>query len=102
MRSFDFPAYISFGKLDNAETIVTIELTDEEAQRVTHAIAEDLYFHLDECEAITDIYEKVYEAAVNQITQELSESDWCDDAKDPFWRADYLYHIGVNFPSNED
>ncbi len=98
MKTFDFPAWIRFGKLDGTDTFVTFELTDEEAERLIAVAHKGSYYGLDECEEVSDIHAKVYSAAVEQITRELRESDWCKEAQDESWRADELYDIGVNFP----
>lgn len=108
MKSYSFPAYISFGKFDNAETIVEIELSEEEASLLEKCAAEDDYFHLDECEKIGPLYDKVFSLADEQFTQELRFSDaelgtdycrYAEDEDDPdSWTASCTYTIGVNFP----
>lgn len=108
MKSYSFPAYISFGKFDNAETIVEIELSEEEASLLEKCAAEDDYFHLDECEKLGPLYDKVFGLADEQLTQELRFSDvelgteYCRHAEDEdepdLWTASCTYNIGVNFP----
>lgn len=104
MKEFTFTAYCTFGKGDSGETLVDIELTDKEAERlIKYGTQSDIYYNeFSKCEELKDLYQKIYDIAVNQITEELREGgDWIDeeDATNPEWRADDLYHCGVNFPS---
>ena len=104
MKTYDFPAYVSFGKMDNAETVVAVDLTDDEAALLESCAASRSYFHLDECRELGDLYAKVYRAANEQITAELRMSDkeygtgYCDYAEDDDWTASDTYLVGVNFP----
>ena len=102
MKEFTFIAYCSFGRGDSGETWVDVEFTDEEAERLVKygTQSENFVNGFDECEELADLYEKVYEIAVEQITDELRDADMLDeeDLENPDWRADELYSIGVNFP----
>ena len=103
MKEFTFPAYCSFGKLAAAgESWVVVELTDEEAEKlIKYGTQPDIYYDgFDECEELEDLYDKIYEIAVEQMTDELRDSDWLEDEDrdNPEWRADDWYSCGVNFP----
>lgn len=102
MRDFTFPAVCGFGKGDSGDTLVTIELTDEEAERLIEYCSQPDHYYsdFDECEELADLYDKIYELAVEQITDELRDGDFLEeeDAEDPDWRADDLYTIMVKFP----
>ena len=103
MKEFTFPAWVEFGRNDYGETWVSVELTDEEAERLVKfgTIKEKYYDGFSSCCETQDIFEKVYAAAVDQITEELRDcEDFVDedDANDPNWRADHKFSCGVKFP----
>lgn len=108
MKTYMFPAYISFGKFDNAETVVEVELNDEDAFLLETCAAEDDYFHLNECEKLGGLHIRILDLADEQLTQELRLSDaelgteYCRYAEvedEPeLWTASCTYSIGVNFP----
>lgn len=102
MKEFTFMAYCTFGKGDSGESWIDIELADEEANKlIKYGTDPDIYYNdFENCEELKDIYNKVYEIAVAQITDELRDTDWLDNKykNDPEWRADDLYSCGVNFP----
>lgn len=95
MKEFTFPAWVEFGRNDYGETWVVVELTDEESERlVKHGTRRETYYDgFSQCNETRDIYDKVYTAAVDQITEELGE-DWLDEDE----RADHKFSCGVKFP----
>ena len=95
MREFTFPAWVEFGRNDYGDTLVSVSLTDEEADRlIKFGTRSEIYYNgFSQCDEIRDIYDKVYTAAVDQITEELGE-DWLDEDE----RADNRYSCGVKFP----
>lgn len=101
MKEFTFTAWCSFGKGDSGETLVDVELTDEEAERlVKYGTQPDIYyngFYL--CKELEDIYKKVYAIAIMQMTEETREFGDDDHANDPDWVIDDTYACGVNFPN---
>ena len=103
MKEFTFVAFCTFGKGDSGETWLDVELTDEEAERlIKYGTQTEIYYNgFSECKELKDIYQKVYALAIEQITEELRETDWVDeeDRNNPNWRADDLYVCGVAFPS---
>ena len=107
MKTFTFTAYCRFGKGDSGETMVDVELTDEEAERLVRLGTQtDIYYgEFSQCKELKDIYDKIYAIAVDQITEELRDSvdcglAWIDekDAQNPNWKADDTYACGVIFP----
>ena len=102
MKEFTFIAYCSFGKGDSGESYVDVELTEKEAKKLlAYGTDPDIYYNdFEKCEELKDIYNKVYEIAIVQITNELRDTDWLEDKykNDPNWRADDIYRCGVNFP----
>jgi hypothetical protein len=102
MREFTFVAYCSFGKGDSGETWIDVELTDEEAEQlIKYGTQPDIFYNgFNECEELSELYDKIYEIAIEQITDELRDADWIDeeDRENPEWRADDLYSCGINFP----
>lgn len=108
MKDFIFPAWCKSGKFCSGETFVEVSLTDEEAERLVRfgTDPEVLYSYRGfyKCRDLHDIYDKVYEQAVIEITQDqkswMSEDDEeeAEILNDPNWRADDMYEIGVDFP----
>lgn len=102
MKEFTFIAYCSFGKGDSGETWVDVELTDKEAEKlIKYGTQSDIFYNgFRECNELSELYDKIYGIAVDQITEELRDADWIDeeDRDDPDWQADVLYSCGVNFP----
>lgn len=99
MRSIEFSAWCSFGKNDNEETIVIFDLTEEEIERLQEAAEEWYWDDFSDCEEVNDIYEKVLEAAVDQITEEMKENqpgfrEMLGEGR----KADSIYYIGVAWP----
>ena len=104
MKFYTFLAYCNYGKGDSGESYVDVELTDEEAELLTHyGTQADIYYRgFSACKELSDIYQKVYVIAVDQMTEEMKEfGDWLDDEEmnDPDWRADDKYLCSVDFPS---
>ena len=106
MKEFTFPAWCRYGKLDSNESLVDVELTDEEAERlVTYGTDGEVYYDgFYECAALKDIYKKVYDIANAQITEELrfwmaEEEEDSEISKLPNWKASDHYSIGVEFPT---
>jgi hypothetical protein len=95
MKEFTFPAWVEFGRNDYGETLVSVSLADEEADRlIKFGTRSEIYYNgFSQCDEIRDIYDKVYTAAVDQITDELGE-DWLDGDE----RADEKFSCGVKFP----
>jgi hypothetical protein len=100
MKEFTFEAWCNFGKGDTGETWVDVELTDEEAEQlVKYGTQTEIYYNdFCRCEELKDLYNKIYNIAVEQITDELKEVDE-EYANDPNWKADDLFPIVVEFPS---
>ena len=100
MASVEFLAWCHFGRLmGGCEMYVYMDLTDEEVRRLEEQDrdAEDFA----DCEAVRDIYAKVYERAVVLITEELLWSDTKHGTTylDGYERADDIYTVGVNWPT---
>ena len=101
--TLDFDVYTNFGKGDSVDWELSYEVTEEDYQRLVEAAKE--YDEFEEAEDIKDLYEKVYEAAVLQATQDMIEND-PESVEDYLeggeslesWRADFVCNIGVNFP----
>lgn len=105
MKTITFPAYCRFGKGDSGETQVEVDLTDEEAERITTLGTQpDIYYKgFQNCEELKDLYDRIYTIAVNQMTEEVrdfatEEFIKEEGADDPSWKIDDTYSCGVNFP----
>lgn len=103
MKEFTFPAYCTFGKGDSGETWVDVELTDEEAKKlIKYGTQPDIYYNgFSQCKEVKDLYQKIYDIAVDQMTEEMKDFGDLDEkyVNDPNWKVDNLYPCGVNFPS---
>lgn len=82
-------------------TEVLVELTDEESERLEEygKKASVFYDGFENCEELTEIYEKIYKVAVQQMTEEVREYGEDDNCEDPDWKIDDTYACWVNFPS---
>lgn len=100
-----FGAWVRFGKGDSGETEFELELTDEEFERMEalrNTPADDRE-EFCECESLSDIYDKAYEAAVAQITMEQIDyseydPDWDEAEKGRPWRVDDTFPVTVTVP----
>lgn len=101
MKAYTFIAYCTFGRCYSGETEVDVELTDEESERLEYYGKQaDLYYNgFERCEQLEDIYKKIYDIAVNRMTQEMIDFGDEDHSDNPNWQVDDLYHCGVNFPT---
>ena len=99
MQEFVFLAWCSFG---TEYSEVFVELTDEEAERLEHYGRQEdvLAKGFAKCEQLEDIYDKVYDIAVEQMTEELREFGDVEYTADPNWKVNYTYACGVEFPSD--
>jgi hypothetical protein len=98
MASVEFLAWCRFDRFSSGTTYVAVELTWEEITRLAAQDKDACSFA--ECEAVRDIYHKVYEAAVAQITEELREADDMGTAYIGVGqRADDVYPINVDWPT---
>ena len=97
MASVEFIAWCRFSRFYSGVTYVDVELTFEEIGRLAAQDKDACSF--EECEAVKDIYRKVYGAAVEQITQELREADDMGTAYIGVdQRADDVYPVNVDWP----
>lgn len=103
MKEFTFIAYCTFGKGDSGESWVDVELTNEEAERlIKYGTQAEIYYNeFSRCKELEDLYKKIYNIAVSQMTEELRDFGDLEEkyANDPNWKVDNLYHCGVNFPN---
>lgn len=103
MKAFTFVAWCRRGRWDSGESLVDVELTDEEAERlISLGTKTDVYYDgFANCKELKDIYEKVYSIAVIQMTEEVRDFGGCEgeDVNNPNWKIDDVYHCGVNFPT---
>jgi hypothetical protein len=102
MKEFTFVAWCRFGKGDSGETEVDVELTDEEAERLTtYGTNTDIYYNgFSTCKEVNDIYKKIYSIAVDQMTEEMRDFGDLDEEElnNPNWKVDDVYACGVEFP----
>lgn len=102
MKEFTFVAYCTFGKGDSGETWINVELTNEEADKlIKYGTQTEIYYcGFRQCKELKELYDKIYAIAIEQITEELRDTDWVDekDSENPNWRANDSYVCGVNFP----
>lgn len=83
---------ISFGRGDGADSYVEMEITEEEYARLREAQESGEDFK--DCESVEDIYERVYDLADEDATQDLIDAEYLDEGE----KASELYSIVVDFP----
>lgn len=82
------------GSSFNGESDIEFSFEDDTAELVHSAIDEGESFS--DCEELSEIYQKVYEAAVDQITEDYLEFS-PDEVEGEDWRADDPFDIVVEF-----
>lgn len=75
MKEYEFPYFVSFGPGDSGESSVTCNLSEKMAKRLEASAHEGNRFRLDDDESLSDIYEKVYKAVLNQEREVLLEDE---------------------------
>lgn len=101
MKTFIFPAVCRFGPGDSGESEVEVELTDSESELLLKYGTDATYYYKDflKCKELKELYEKIYEIAVDQMTDELDGADWLEaEQQNKSWRADDTYQCEVFFP----
>jgi hypothetical protein len=100
MRNYTFIAYCTFGRCDSGETEVEVELTDEEAAKLIKLGTQPEIFYngFSRCKELEDLYTKIYNIAVDQMTKEMIDFGSEDHSDNPAWQVDDDYACGVNFP----
>lgn len=89
LETFEYS--LCFGKGDYGEAYVEMEITEEEYKRLKEA--EESGEEFIDCESVKDIYNRVYELADKEATQDLIAEDIL--AKDK--KASDLYPIEVYY-----
>lgn len=100
MKEYTFIAYCTFGKGDSGESYVDVELKDEEYDRlIKYGTQPDIYYNgFSKCKELADLYKRVYDIAIDQMTEEMRDFGDEAHADDPNWKVDDTYACGVNFP----
>lgn len=83
---------ISFGRGDGADSYVEMEITEEEHAKLQEAQESGEDF--EDCELVEDIYERVYDLADEDATQDLIDAEYLDEGE----KASELYSIVVDYP----
>ena len=98
MKEYCFIGCSSYG---SETTEVWVELTDEESELLEEygKKASVYYDGFENCEELAEIYEKAYEIAVEQMTDEVRELGEDDDCEDPDWQITDTYSCWVDFPA---
>lgn len=100
MKEFAFIAWCRFGRDNSGETTVEMELSEEEADiLIKYGTKADIYYNgFGRCEELKDLYRKIYDVAIKQMTEEIRDFGDDENALDPAWVVDDTYACGVNFP----
>lgn len=88
--TFDYS--ISFGKGDSGESYVEMEITEEEYARLKEAQESGEEFIY--CKSVEDIYNRVYELADEDATDDLIDVDMLEEGE----KASDLYSLIVYYP----
>lgn len=91
----NFNYSIIFGKGDGAESCVEMKLTKEEYERLQEAMESGEDF--EDCELVEDIYERVFELADEDATQDLRNEEYLGEDE----KASELYSIVIDYPEEE-
>lgn len=83
----NFGAYVSYGRMDSIDYEVEVELTEEEYERVKESCK--THMRMREDDAISDIYDKVYQAAL-KLDLDVMKSDKEMLAEKMAW------HLGIS------
>ena len=83
---------LCFGKGDYGESYVSVELTEEEYARLKEAQESGEEFI--NCKSVADIYNKVYDLADEDATDDLISVDMLEEGE----KASDLYSLIVYFP----
>ena len=108
-HDFVFPYFVSFGKMDSVDSEILLHLTAEETDRLIASAKEEPRWRLYEDKRICDIYDRVYNAVIDENVKMLREDpEPVIDALDLAPRdvitdeevRRYLSNltIGINFP----
>ena len=89
--TFDYT--LCFGKGDYGESCVEMEITEEEYERLQKAQESGEEFVV--CKLVEDIYERAYNLADEDATQDLIAADMLDEDDE---KASELYPITVYYP----
>lgn len=99
MQIHTFGGWVEYGRGDCGSTPVDFDLTDDEYAGVLQHIEDGDSFS--DCEDLSDLYDRVLEAAEQQIREELeaevAEGYEHGDGKDVL----AYYNVGVNFEYTE-
>lgn len=113
MKAYIFPYYISFGKLDSVSSEIELSVSDKDAKRLERSAKEGGRFKLNEDDALSDLYDRVYkaiilsekEALVSDPTPIQDALSWKEDFNEdlPISDAQIDYYlselvIGINYP----
>ena len=100
MKGFTFVAWCSYARGDYSDSYVYVELTNKEAERLIAYGTSPERYDFKDCEELQDIYHKVYEVAVEQMSAEFSDNDYVDDIykQTHRWRIDEHFPCWVDFP----
>jgi hypothetical protein len=83
---------ISFGRGDGADSWVEMEITEEENERLKKA--QDSGEDFSDCELVADIYERVYELADEDATEDLRDAEYLEEDE----KASELYSFVIEYP----
>jgi hypothetical protein len=87
---------IFFGRGDGAESFIEMEVNEEEYARLQKAQESGEDF--EDCEDVADLYERAYELADEDATQDLFDADYLEEGE----KASELYGITIEFPEDEE
>lgn len=83
---------VVFGKGDAADSYIDMEITKKEYARLQEAQESGEEF--EDCELVEDIYDRVYELADEDATQDLRNEGYLDEDE----KASEMYSIVIDYP----
>lgn len=104
-KKFTFEAFCK--RIDNSSVDIrfVVELSKEDAKRITYyGTKSDIYEEgFVNCDELSDLYSKIYEVAIDKLTDEIRERAksgfaYEPEAEDCSWKVDDTYYCEVLFP----
>ena len=92
MKTYYFPYGGSSGKHDTWDSIIDVELTDEEAERLEASAKAEERWRLDEDPELQDIYDKVYDMIFDENKRMMKDDGRLKERRDDWENSHRNYY----------
>ena len=97
MSTYEFPAWVKYGKHESGETTMSLDLPERDVARLRAVLMEEDHEAFYRCDAVSDIYRYLHSFAAYEIETKLHEMfDKEDDESHDRGREKYSFYI--DFP----